>query len=95
MLSLLTFHCWPMPPPVLRCRALAGVIIVAGVVFSLVMLIDRLKRRPDQFPHPLTSNGQYDKLIWATAIIVSFWLYFLGPIVYYFVVRKARTKGSP
>ena len=85
--------CWPMGP-VVRGNVLEGLVIIAGVVFSLVMLIDCLKRHPERFVNPLTKNGEYDKLIWAAAIILSFGFYFLGAIVYFFVVKKAKPKSE-
>ena len=82
------FPCWPMGP-IFGVWALTGLLAVAGVVFSLVMLIDCLKRPASDFPHSLTRDGSYDRLIWAAAIVVSLWFYFLGAIVYFFVVKKA------
>jgi len=83
--------CWPMTP-FFAAKTLIGVLIVAGSIFSLVMLIDCLKRPTSEFQNPITKNGEYDKLIWALAIVASFWFYFLGAIVYFFVVK--RTKQS-
>lgn len=82
---------WPLGP-ILEIPVLAGLIATAGVIFSLVMLVDCLKREHSQFGNPLTINGEYDKLIWGAAIIASFWFYFLGAIIYFFVVK--RTKPS-
>ena len=87
------FPWWPMAP-VFGAGVLLGLLVIAGVVFSLVMLIDCLKRPTSKFPNPLTKNGEYDKLIWAAAIVASLWFYFLGAIVYFFVVMKAKAEGS-
>jgi len=80
--------------PIVSARVLVVLLAIAGAIFSLVMLIDCLKRPASQFVYPLTRNGEYDKLIWAIAIIVSFWFYFIGAIVYFFVVKTARSQGS-
>jgi len=80
--------------PALGAGVLLGLLVIAGVVFSLVMLIDCLKRPASKFFNPLTKNGEYDKLIWAAAIVASFWFYFLGAIVYFFIVMKAKPEGS-
>jgi len=80
--------------PVFGAGVLLGLLVIAGVVFSLVMLIDCLKRPASKFFNPLTKNGEYDKLIWAAAIVASFWFYFLGAIVYFFIVMKAKPEGS-
>jgi len=56
---------------------LVVLLAIAGVVISIVMLIDCLKRPASKFYHPLTKQGQYDKLILA-AIVLSLWFYFLG-----------------
>ena len=85
--------CWPMPP-LPGCRVLGVILAVAGLIFSIVMLIDCLKRPASKFYNPLTKNGEYDKLIWAAAIIASLWLYLLGTIVYFFVVRRAKPTES-
>ena len=82
---------WPMGP-IFGVGVLLGLLAIAGVVFSLVMLIDCLKRPGDKFLNPLTKNGEYDKLIWAAAIVASLWFYFLGAIVYFFVVKKAKPE---
>ncbi|MBA7706616.1 hypothetical protein ES703_115471 [subsurface metagenome] len=85
--------CWPLGPMV-GGGVILGILAVAGVVFSLVMLIDCLKRSAKRFPNPLTKNGEYDKLIWAAAIVLSLWFYFLGAIVYFFVVMRAKAKKA-
>ena len=86
------FACWPMGP-VFGAGILAGLLIIAGAIFSLVMLIDCLKRPASKFLNPLTKDGEYDKLIWAVAIVASsLWFYFLGAIVYFFVVKRAKPE---
>jgi len=80
--------------PVVGAGVLLALLAIAGVIFSLVMLIDCLKRPASQFVYPLTRNGEYDKLIWAIAIVASFWFYFIGAIVYFFVVKNARPQSS-
>jgi hypothetical protein len=72
----------------------SGLLIVAGVVFSVVMLIDCLKRKPVDFVNPLTKNGEYDRLIWAGAIFLSLWFYCVGAIVYFFVVKRSKGDGQ-
>jgi cytochrome c-type biogenesis protein CcmH/NrfF len=93
MAILMTYGstCWPLRPMV-GGGIILWILAVAGVIFSLVMLIDCLKRPTRRFPHTLTKNGEYDKLIWAGAIVLSLWFYFLGAIVYFFVVMQAKTK---
>ena len=87
------FGFWPLGP-IVSVRIILGVLAVAGVVFSVVMLIDCLKRSAKKFPNPLTKNGEYDRLIWAAAIVLSLWFYFLGAIVYFFVVMRAKGKDE-
>jgi hypothetical protein len=89
MISRLGF--WPLGP-IVSGRIILGALAVAGVIFSLVMLIDCLKKPAKKFPNPLTKNGEYDRLIWAAAIILSLWFYFLGAIVYFFVVKQGKSK---
>jgi len=93
MATMCRFPWWPMGP-VFGAGLLIGLLAIAGVIFSLVMLIDCLKRPASKFLNPLTKNGEYDKLIWAAAIVVSLWFYFLGAIVYFFVVKKAKPESS-
>lgn len=85
------FGFWPLGP-IVSVRILLGVLAIAGVVFSVVMLIDCLRRPAGKFPNPLTKNGAYDRLIWAAAIVLSLWFYFLGAIVYFFVVMQVGGK---
>jgi hypothetical protein len=53
-----------------------------------------LKRPASEFYHPLTKEGEYDKLIWAAAIVLSFSLYFLGAIAYFFVIKRAKAQSK-
>lgn len=85
------FPFWPMGP-LFNVHTMMGVLAVAGIVFSIVMLIDCLKRKPSEFINPITKNGEYDKLIWALGIVLTFSYGFAGAIVYFFVVMRARPK---
>lgn len=80
--------------PIVGAGVLMVLLAIAGGIFSLVMLIDCLKRPTSQFAYPLTRNGEYDRLIWALAIVVSLWFYFIGAIVYFFVVKTARPQSG-
>lgn len=84
---------WPLGP-IVGCHILAALLAIAGVVFSLIMLVDCLKRPSSKFYRPLTKDAQYDKLIWAGAIVLSLWFYFLGAIVYLFVVKTAGPEDK-
>ena len=84
---------WPMGP-LSGCDTLAWILGILGIIFSIVMLINCLKRKPEEFLHPLTKKGEYDKLIWAAAIAVSLWFYFVGAIVYYFAVKRAKKENE-
>jgi uncharacterized BrkB/YihY/UPF0761 family membrane protein len=75
-------------------QVLLGLLAVAGIIFSLVMLVDCLKRKPGEFANPLTKSGEYDKLIWAAAIVASLWFYFLGAIVYFIIVQRAKPEKA-
>lgn len=77
---------------VLGFRILIGLLGIAGIIFSLVMLIDCLKRTNSEFYYPIIRNGEYDRLIWAIAIVLSLWFFFIGAIAYYFVVKTAGSK---
>ena len=88
-----SFPFWPIPV-FWGCTGLAWVLWVAGLIFSVVMVVDCLKRAKNEFHNPLTKEGEYDKLIWAGAIILSFGFYFLGAIVYFFVVKKNKQASS-
>ena len=85
------FPLWPMGP-FFSAQTMTGFLAVAGLVFSIIMLIDCLKRNPGDFSSPLTKNGEYDKLIWALGIVLTFSFYFVGSIVYFFVVFRSRPK---
>ena len=87
------FQCWPMRP-IGGWGVPVGLLAIAGIIFSLVMLIDCLKRPAEKFLNPLTKDGEYDRLIWAAAIVASLWVYFLGAIVYFIVVMRAKPKKS-
>ena len=93
MATMCRFPCWPMEP-VFGVGILVTLLAIAGLIFSLVMLVDCLRRPGTKFYNPLTKNGEYDKLVWAGAIVASLWFYFLGAIVYFFVVKKAKPEKS-
>ena len=82
---------WPVRP-FFYCGNISEILAIIGVIFSLIMLIDCLRRKPAEFLNPLTKDAQYDKLIWALGILLSFSLYFAGAIVYFFVVKRAKPE---
>ena len=83
---------WGPVGPMVNFPFLHGLLVLAGVVFSIVMLIDCLRRKPTDFANPLTKNAEYDKLIWAGAIFLSLWFFYVGAIVYLFVVKVAKAE---
>jgi hypothetical protein len=87
------FPCWPFVP-FWGAKVFWVLLIIAGVIFSIAMLTDCLKRPASKFVYPLTKNGEYDKLIWGAAIFLSLCFYFVGAIVYFFVVKSARPQGG-
>ncbi len=87
------FPFWPMVP-IVGAGVLAGLLGIAGVIFSVVMLIDCLKRPVSKFYHPFTKEAEYDRLIWAAVIVLSLGFYFIGAIVYFFVVKRAKPEDS-
>ncbi len=87
------FPWWPIRPMV-GTGVFLTLLAIAGVIFSIFMLIDCLKRPASKFLYPLTKNGEYDKLIWAVVILMSLSFYFVGAIVYFFVVKRAKPESS-
>ncbi len=87
------FPCWPIAP-VLSGGVLLVLLALAGIIFSIVMLIDCLKRPASKFYNPLTKEAEYDKLIWAVAILLSLQFYFVGAIVYFFVVWREKPESG-
>ena len=73
---------------------LAGLLAIGGIIFTVIMLIDCLKRPASKFAYPLTKGGKSDRLIWSIAMVVSLWFYFIGTIVYFFVVKQAKAEGG-
>ncbi len=93
MMQIWRFPWWPLGP-FFGAGVLVTILAIAGVIFSIVMIVDCLKRPASKFPHPLTKNAEYDRLIWVAAMVLSFWFYFVGAIVYFFVVKKAKPEQS-
>ena len=94
---IMAFVCkFPFRPmaPIFGAGVLAVLLAIAGVVFSIVMLIDCLKRPASKFYYPLTKGAEYDRLIWAGAILLSLGFYFIGAIVYFVVVKRAKPEDS-
>jgi len=87
------FPWWPVGP-VFGAGVFWDLLRIAAVIFSIVMLIDCLKRPASKFAYPLTKNGEYDKLIWGAAILLSLGFYCVGAIVYFFVVKTAKPQGG-
>jgi len=75
-------------------EAMWGVLAILGVIFSVIMLIDCLKRPASKFYQPLTKEGEYDKLIWAAAIVLSLSIYCVGAIAYFFVIKRAKPESK-
>lgn len=96
MMQSFTFPFWPMRP-MFEIHYLTGLLAIVGIVFTVFMLVDCLKRRTDQFAHPISDGGKYDKIIWAVAMSLSLSLYFIGTVVYFFVVylgKKDESQGQ-
>ena len=93
MALICRFPCWPIAP-IFGPVALPTLLAIAGIIFSIVMLIDCLKRPASKFYCPLTKEAEYDRLIWALAIAFSLGFYFIGAIVYFFVVKRAKPDTS-
>ena len=93
MTLICRFPCWPIAP-FFGVEALPKLLAIAGIIFSIVMLIDCLKRPASKFYYPLTKEAEYDRLIWAIAIGLSLGYYFIGAIVYFLVVKKAKSDTS-
>ena len=89
----ITFPFWPLRP-MLEVQYLTGLLAIVGVVFTVIMLIDCLKREPGEFVHPISTGGRYDKVIWAIAMALSLSFYFIGTIVYFFVVYIAKKNSD-
>ncbi len=92
----ISFPFWPVRPE-FAMQYLVGMLALVGIVFTVIMLIDCLKRKPEQFAHPLSTNAAYDKIIWALAMVFSLSFYFVGTIVYFFVVflgKKEESQGQ-
>ena len=87
------FPWWPLQP-FLPIEIIGWIVAVLGIIFTIVMLIDCLKRKQSEFYNPLTKDGVYDKLIWAVAIAVSLCFYFVGAIAYYFVVKRTKPEAA-
>ena len=93
MFNWCRFPFWPIRP-IFGFEALWIVLAILGVIFSLIMLIDCLKRPASKFNNPLTHEGKYDKLIWATAIALSLSFYCVGAIAYFFVIKRAKPENK-
>lgn len=77
------------PFSILSLGLVSILIYGAGLIFSLVMLIDCLKRDHSAFRNTFTRTGEFDKLIWAGLIVISFFILIpVGSIVYFFVVKR-------
>lgn len=77
--------------PLFLTIALVG---IAGFVFSVWMFIDCLKREHSAFKNTFTKDGEFDKIIWAVIIFAGMSFFYLGAILYYFLVKKS-TKPAP
>jgi uncharacterized BrkB/YihY/UPF0761 family membrane protein len=93
MFTWCRFPFWPLRP-LFGFEAMWGVLAILGVIFSVIMLIDCLKRPRSKFYQPLTKEGEYDKLIWAAAILLSLSFYFVGAIVYFFVIKRGKPESK-
>jgi len=67
-------------------QLLWGIIAIA-IVFWLLMLIDCLQRRTENFPR----TGEYEKLIWLLALI---FLNFIGAVFYCYLVWMHDNRGK-
>lgn len=87
----MSFPFWPIRPE-FAAHYMGFLLALAGIVVTVIMMIDCLKRNPEQFAHPISKNAEYDKIIWALAMGISLSFYFIGTIVYFFVVFMAKKE---
>jgi len=87
------FPWWPIRP-IVGPGVFVSLLAIAGVIFTIIMLIDCLKRPASKFAYPLTKKGEYDKLIWGAVILLSLSFYFAGAIVYFFVVKRTKPESG-
>ena len=92
MLRTISFPFWPVKP-FFNLESMAGLVALVGIVFTVIMLIDCIRREPAEFGHPISGGGKYDKIIWSLAMVMSLSLYFLGTIVYFFTVYRGSRKS--
>ncbi|MCL5070517.1 MAG: PLDc N-terminal domain-containing protein [Actinobacteria bacterium] len=68
------------------------IVLISGIalfffIFWIIMLVDCIKRKPEEFP----DGGQNSKTLWIILLTVTFFLgnsSGIAAIVYYFVVKK-------
>lgn len=65
----------------LVCMVLYFALVIAGLVFWIMMIVDVAKREESQFPNSTGSS----KTIWLIVVIL---LGIIGAIVYYFAVKR-------
>lgn len=80
--------------PFFGIHILSDLVALAGIVFSVIMLIDCLKRPDSKFYYPIIKRGDYDKLIWAVLIMLSLRFFFIGAIAYFFVVKNTEPRDK-
>ncbi|MBN2100802.1 PLDc N-terminal domain-containing protein [Candidatus Dojkabacteria bacterium] len=62
-------------------------LIIVGLVLWIVMIIDAVQRKPEEFP-----NGtENDRMIWLLIVVLTGWI---GGIIYYFMVYKKIPRSK-
>lgn len=64
---------------------ISWIISIAGIVLWILMLVDVIQRKEEDFPNK--SNNE--KVIWLVIVILTSWV---GAVVYYFSVYKKTGK---
>ncbi len=87
---IFNFPFWNPVLPHFNIGSFSTILGIAGLIFAIVMLVDCLKRKPVNFTNPISIEGKYDKIIWSLGIVLTLQYWFLGAIVYYFVVKADK-----
>ena len=95
ILAIVALPTWRVGMEIMRnmIPVVAGPVGILLTVFWIVMIVDCIRRRQDDFRLLFTQKHEHEKWIWCGVVLLGSWL---GALAYFIVIRQsARTIAPP
>ena len=94
ILAILTIPIWGVGVMVLKgvLAVFAGPFLILLLAFWVWMVVDCVKRRPEDFRLLFTEKHEHEKWVWCAIVFLAAWL---GALAYFVVIRQPARSITP